>query len=379
MHHVFSRTLALSSVAVKISVLLCFAVSTKNVFAVSDTTNSIEQQLAGVSNKEAWLSEKLARTEKSIGEISAKYDAHQQQIAALQEQRKTYESTQQKLRASLHQAQDALERSLKNCYRLDIKTGLMSKTRRSANQEDSSEIDRITMYYHYLLSEKQKRITAVRDLHRTVQEKSQAITAMLQQEQALSRTLQQEKNSLQDQKQAQLTLLQSIRHHIPRTTDGLNNLAKDSRSLRKIVRENTSAPANRQDTAATARVQLLPFARLRHRLPNPLANFSGKPRVLHHGVTFFAGEGSNVQAVYPGKVVFSDWLKGYGLLIIVDHGQGYMTLYAHNRSLLKRKNDTVSQGEIIAKVGHTGGIAQNALYFEVRQRGQALSPLQWLA
>ena len=85
-----------------------------------------------------------------------------------------------------------------------------------------------------------------------------------------------------------------------------------------------------------------------------------------------------MNAVYSGKVVFSDWLKGYGLLLIIDHGQGFMTLYAHNQTLFKQKGDTVTQGIQIASVGHTGGLKQNGLYFEIRQYGKAIPPLKWL-
>ena len=94
---------------------------------------------------------------------------------------------------------------------------------------------------------------------------------------------------------------------------------------------------------------------------------------------FYAAEGAAVTAVYPGKVVFSDWLKGYGLLLIIDHGRGFMTLYAHNQSLFKQKGDSVNQGEQFATVGHSGGLKQNGLYLEIRQRGQAISPLAWLS
>lgn len=100
---------------------------------------------------------------------------------------------------------------------------------------------------------------------------------------------------------------------------------------------------------------------------------------MNQGVTFFADEGTAVTAVYPGKVVFSDWLKGYGLLLIIDHGQGVMTLYAHNQSLFKSKGQTVFQNEQVASVGHSGGIKQNGLYFEIRLRGKAVPPLSWLS
>lgn len=102
-------------------------------------------------------------------------------------------------------------------------------------------------------------------------------------------------------------------------------------------------------------------------------------RKMHQGVTFFAEEGAVVTAVYPGKIVFSDWLKGYGLLLIIDHGQGFMTLYAHNQSLFKRKGQYVNQNEQIASVGHSGGIKQNGLYFEIRLKGKAVPPLNWLS
>jgi septal ring factor EnvC (AmiA/AmiB activator) len=94
---------------------------------------------------------------------------------------------------------------------------------------------------------------------------------------------------------------------------------------------------------------------------------------------FLAQEGAPVTAVLPGKVVFSDWLNGYGLLLIIDHGQGMMSLYAHNESLFKSKGTLVKPGEQIATVGHTGGIRENGLYFELRSRGKVIPPRQWLA
>jgi murein hydrolase activator len=100
---------------------------------------------------------------------------------------------------------------------------------------------------------------------------------------------------------------------------------------------------------------------------------------MNQGITFFAAEGTPVYAVYSGKIVFSDWLNGYGLLLIIDHGQGFMTLYAHNQSLFKRKGSTVGTGEQIAAVGHSGGIKQNGLYFEVRKHGKTVSPREWLS
>lgn len=120
-----------------------------------------------------------------------------------------------------------------------------------------------------------------------------------------------------------------------------------------------------------------PFAQMRKQLPHPVSTKLFK--TMNQGVTFFADEGTAVTAVYPGKILFSDWLKGYGLLLIIDHGQGFMTLYAHNQSLFKHKGDLVHQKEQIALVGHSGGIKQNGLYFEIRLKGKAIPPLTWLS
>ena len=85
-----------------------------------------------------------------------------------------------------------------------------------------------------------------------------------------------------------------------------------------------------------------------------------------------------MHAIYSGKVVFSEWLNGYGLIIIVDHGDGFMSLYANNQSLYKRKGETIVKGEQIASVGHSGGKRENGLYFELRHKGKPVSAKQWI-
>lgn len=103
----------------------------------------------------------------------------------------------------------------------------------------------------------------------------------------------------------------------------------------------------------------------------------GDSRSQWDGVLIQAAEGTQVQAIHPGRVVFADWLRGVGQLIIIDHGNGYLTLYGHNQNLLSAAGDTVAAGQPIATVGNTGGQAQTALYFGIRKQGKALDPGQW--
>ena len=91
-----------------------------------------------------------------------------------------------------------------------------------------------------------------------------------------------------------------------------------------------------------------------------------------------AAAGTPVTAVADGTVVFSEWMTGYGLILILDHGNGYMSLYAHNDSLLKDSGDLVKRGDAVARVGTSGGQGQAALYFELRRNGQPVDPSSWL-
>ncbi|HEY1136104.1 MAG TPA: peptidoglycan DD-metalloendopeptidase family protein [Xanthomonadaceae bacterium] len=97
-----------------------------------------------------------------------------------------------------------------------------------------------------------------------------------------------------------------------------------------------------------------------------------------HGLLISAGLGSPVRAVADGSVVFAEWMTGYGLILIVDHGNGYLSLYAHNESLLKDVGALVKRGDAVARVGNSGGLAQPALYFELRRNGQPVDPAVWI-
>jgi septal ring factor EnvC (AmiA/AmiB activator) len=108
----------------------------------------------------------------------------------------------------------------------------------------------------------------------------------------------------------------------------------------------------------------------------------GSPRAgggtLWKGVFIAAQNGEGVKAVAGGRVVFADWLRGFGNLMIIDHGGAYMTLYANNEALYKRVGDPVRGGETIATVGNSGGNPDSGLYFELRHEGKALDPLSWV-
>ena len=129
-----------------------------------------------------------------------------------------------------------------------------------------------------------------------------------------------------------------------------------------------------------------PFSAHKGKLTWPVAGTLlhdfGQPRVggsiKWNGVVLAAPRGREVRAVYHGRIAFADWLAGMGLLVIVDHGDGYMTLYGYNETILKNTGDWVAPGDVIATVGDSGGQSQASLYFELRRGKQPVNPRHWV-
>lgn len=176
--------------------------------------------------------------------------------------------------------------------------------------------------------------------------------------------------------------LASARSRMQSSQDSLQALQRDEAGLVALIEQvsNRIADIPRQLPQAQS------LARSKGRLPWPVAgrvrqgfgSAGGDGRALQ-GVRIEAAEGSAVQAVAHGRVAFADWLRGHGLLLIIDHGEGFMSLYAHCETLNRSEGDWVEAGEQIATVGRSGGLAEAGLHFELRQGRKAIDPLPWLA
>jgi len=189
------------------------------------------------------------------------------------------------------------------------------------------------------------------------------------------------------------TILDRVSGDIRKARRQIGTLQADERRLARLVEEIVHVLKARPG-AGFARVESVPqlgslagpFSGLRGKLRLPvkgeLVALFGAPRqegpVGKKGVFIRAKEGQPVLAVAAGQVVHADWMRGYGNLLIVDHGEAYLSIYANNESLLKQTGDPVAAGEIVATVGASGGNEQSGLYFELRHLGQAFDPLRWV-
>lgn len=340
---------------------------TKNKLKEIDTQIvRLKQTLANANDKRGVLNTELATTEKQIGQSILQLRAVQRDMS---DKQRTIGNLQQKI-DSLNQQLTHQQQSLAQHIRACHKIGQYEPIKLLLNQEEPYSLTRLLTYYQYIIHSRQHIIDTIANTRREISLNQESLQEALSKQQALRQELNQHQQDLEHNKQYHTTLIHSIDKDIQNKQQSLGEFERNKTNLSRLL-----------ETLATQSVVQphLPTARMPHKLPKPVNVDKKAITSMNQGVTFFAGEGTAVSAVYPGKVVFSDWLNGYGLLLIIDHGHGFMTLYAHNQALFKTKGDSVSQGEQIAAVGHSGGLKQNGLYFEVRQHGKAVPPLDWLS
>jgi septal ring factor EnvC (AmiA/AmiB activator) len=249
------------------------------------------------------------------------------------------------------------------------------------NQQDPAALSRALTYHGYFSRARARRIADTRAELERIADVEHAIATRTRELEDLQHEQAQHRAELEDDRAARATLLAKLDGEISNTGKRLQRLRQDEEKLTQLVRELREALADIPKTLD----QRAPFGVLKGRLPWPSAgtlrhrfgSLRGAGNLRWQGVWIAAKRGQDVRAIAHGRVAYADWLRGFGLLMIIDHGDGYMSLYGHNESLYKEVGDWVSAGEVIASVGATGGSAESGLYFEIRHNGQPQDPLAW--
>ncbi len=328
--------------------------------------NNLRQNLSTAHDKKGILNKELSGTEKQIGEGVQKLRTMQREISVKEHKIAELQVKTETLNKQLLTQQQLLANHVRARYQMGEYQPLIW----ILNQDDPYQISRILTYYQYIIKSRQELIRQIDETRHSLSDNKNKLHHELSENQQLQNQLSQHQQQLEQNKKYHTALIQSLDNEIQNKQRDLQEFQKDKANLSLLLKS-----LARQSVVQSSK----PFIQMRKKLPLPVHVAHRSLTRMNQGVTFFAEEGSVVTAVYPGKVVFSDWLKGYGLLLIIDHGQGFMTLYAHNQSLFKHKGQIVRQNEQIASVGHSGGIKQNGLYFEIRLRGKAVPPLDWLS
>ncbi len=329
-----------------------------SIFSTNKKRTKIEKQL-----KQDDLA--IAKVAKTINTLENKLSQSKEKIAKLASKKK-------KLTQDKQQQERLLAQQLRSAYT----TGQHDYLKLLLNQDQSEKIQRTISYYQYL----NKARTAEIDLF-------QATLAQLLQ--------------ITIEHQAQITHLQTLKsEHIAQNVQLKNTKVKRNKTLAKLSKKllsgqqrlsklkaeesNLNQALQKLAALIQAEINLTGLSKLKRKLSWPVAgrmrhSFGSRKQgyLKWKGVLLSAPIGKQVQTIHNGTILFSDWLKGYGLLTVIDHGNGYMSLYAHNQTLLKSVGERVETGEPIALVGQSGGQEQPGLYFEIRHQGKAVNPKLW--
>ncbi|MFA6902994.1 MAG: peptidoglycan DD-metalloendopeptidase family protein [Gallionellaceae bacterium] len=261
------------------------------------------------------------------------------------------------------------------------------------NNHDPNQTARELQYYEYIAQSRAAWLKNMRENlaklgHISTQARQKNIElSTLQAEQAQQKqSLLREKNEHQQVLKKIAQQLKQQRLEIGRLQRDENRLATLLENLSRIVAEPKTKPATKDADEIVKRPLNTPFVSLRGKLPLPvhgqITNKFGSRRpdspVLWKGLFIRAASSQPVNAVAPGRVIFADWLRGFGNLLIIDHGRGYMSLYGNNETLYKQLGDELQAGDTIAAVGNSGGNENYGLYFELRHEGIPLDPDKWV-
>jgi septal ring factor EnvC (AmiA/AmiB activator) len=351
----------------------------------------IEGQRGAASTQLRAVDEQLGHSGRVLSETESSLAQQQASLAQLQQRRDALQSTLGARRAELA-----------TLLRAAYTVGSAAPLKLMLAQDRVADASRVLTWHRYLQRERVQRIAA--------------LTAQLRELDTLERQIVQQRSALdaaRQQQRAQLAQLQRDRSTRAQTVAQLEQryrdrrsreraLGSDAKSLERLLAQLRAAAAREAGRrAAAARAASRPSTGGKLRPPPPVVANAAPIQVgglgwplsgtllagyggtlpgggTSSGLLIGASAGATVKAVANGKVVFADWMNGYGLILIIDHGNGYMSLYAHNEALLRDAGDDVKRGEPVASVGNSGNQSRPGLYFELRRNGQPVNPGTWL-
>lgn len=345
----------------------------------------LKEQIAGIDR---WLAEaerdrsslerQLTNLDRDISRLIRERRELQDRIAAQEKELATLRADERELNATLEAQRESLKTQIRGAWM----EGDAPAIKVLLNEVDPDRIARTMTYYEYLSRDTMERLEAFNANLRKLRETRDQVSTTRARLAGLEQDVAEHQQSLQTSKQDRKQTLAQLEGKIDRRQGERESLEADRKRLEKLLREVQEAIAN-----IPAPNESEPFDSLRKRLPWPASGKVKKGfgeamaegKLRQNGLLIATNGEQDVKAVHYGRVVFANWLRGFGLMTIIDHGGGYMSLYGHSSSLLTSPGDWVRAGETIALSGNTGGTREAGLYFEIRSQGKPQNPRAWLA
>jgi septal ring factor EnvC (AmiA/AmiB activator) len=366
------------------------AATPQSTAAAQKKLEAVRAQIKSLSDEQHALDDKRGAATRSLREADAKVAAAQNElhgtettIATLQTQLEQLQQQQSELAAGLSRQRAELATLLRSAYAL----GNHAQLQLLLEQDRMSDLARVLAYHGYFERDRQQRIAGLSAQLQSLAQVSEQVKAHQQELIAARAEQQQQLDALAAQRSARGKFVATLDTSYRDQNARLEALGRDEKNTEQLLARLRAAMAQIARTPAVPKTQRrpgdanIPIGPLKLPLTGQvLAGFGGVMPDGHrsNGLLIAGAAGSEVRAVAAGRVAYADWLKGYGLLLIIDHGGGWMSLYAFNDSLLRNVGDQVKAGQAIASVGSSGGQGRPALYFELRHDGQPADPRSWL-
>lgn len=317
----------------------------------------------------AKINKALKQDELNIAKVAKTLRKRRLQLANTQREQAELKTQQTQLKNQLGMQQQALASQLRSAYL----AGQHDYIKLLMSQQEPGRLERTLNYYQYLNKARINSIdtlvataTALENVEARLQTLAAQHTEQIKQQEQEQQTLARSKRKREASRQSLQALLGSEQAR-------LNQLQQSEAQLATLI-------THSQSPTITLAGLKQHRGSIERPLKGPIRHRYGTRRqggVRWKGVYIDGRSGSDIHAVHQGKVLYSDWVKSMGLVLILDHGEGYMSLYAHAQALLKEVGDSVSQGETIALVGQSGGQSRPGLYFELRHKGEPVNPSKW--
>lgn len=345
---------------------------------LKERIEEIDDWLADAEEDRSDLERQLVATERKISELTRERRALRQQVAQQQSRLAELEEQERTLNRTLDRQRESLKKQIRAAWM----EGDAPAVKVLLNEIDPDKIARTMTYYEYLSRDTVSRLEAFRTSLQELKATRAEVQATRMTLARTEETMAKRQAELTASRQQRQQTLAALNADIQSRRGERSELETDRKRLEKLLDEVQQAIANIPSPNESQ-----PFASLRDKLPWPAQGkvLSGygdhyaDGKLRRNGLLIRTGEEAEIKAIHYGRVVFANWLRGFGLITIIDHGDGYMTLYGHSSSLFTSPGDWVAAGEAIALAGRTGGTESPALYFEVRHNGKPDNPRRWLA
>ncbi|MFA6063206.1 MAG: peptidoglycan DD-metalloendopeptidase family protein [Gallionella sp.] len=387
----------------KITVFFC-AVLVSGLYLAGVASASEQEELENLRQRIAQMQSEIAKTSESKSEAADALRASEQAISNSNRKISELASSQREADLRLNALQTQQEQLNQHLSKEQALLGKLlyqqylggkhEYLKLMLDNQDPNQVARDLQYYRYIarnraawLGSLRNNLKSLNTISLEVQKQSSALENLREEHTAEKLKLQQEQRERQQvlgqvskqllQQRREYTNLQHNENRLAKLVTKITEMLAQPK--RKTFFKNNNIPDNRFDGK--------PFSQLKGKLALPIkgdiSNQFGATRpestVVWKGLFIKSASGQTVKAIAAGRVVFADWLRGFGNLLIVDHGNAYMSLYGNNETLYKQVGDELRGGDVISSVGNSGGNADSGLYFELRHESKPLDPLQWLA